>query len=122
MKKTISIVLALIICIGCLCGCEGDHLDSDSDYTPSADRISKAEAIEIAKQSCVNAVCRRAGVQKVSMSYGSETATSGDLYYIVKLSGSYMPIDKYGNHSSYKSFDFSVFVFMDGTTGNANLS
>ena len=128
MKRIISIVLVLLICLGCLCGC-GDVSSTSNTNTESTTRriISTDEAMNAAKQGCVNEICKRKGVQKINIIYGTEEIEGGyrhpdgnvEVYYI-HLKGQYRAMDSYGNLGNSSTFVYAAIV--NPFTGELDMS
>lgn len=79
--------------------------------------ITTTKMWEIARQKAVNACCENTKVDTIKgFEIGSKSIREEtDEYWEVEMSGSFYPIDKYGDFGDYHLFDVVVQVGKDGT-------
>lgn len=112
MKKVIEIISLVVLCF--VLSIVFISCEKTSSGTGGVG-VSKTVALSAAKQQVVDECCAEADVTKISIVYGSESAFLEGKEWTVFLSGTFYPIDRYGNYDDETmKFDMVIKVSAGG--------
>ncbi len=119
MRKKLGLMLALISLLSlCACGSANVENTPAEEESPTSHYVIQTdEALEAAiRQAAVNKCCEETYVEKLG---GFEIGTSegdfirGEPVHRVTVSGSFYPIDKYGDYGDYYLFDLTLEINLE---------
>ena len=133
MKKVLSLILALVMCLA-LCACGGnDSISDENDYCEYEDEIETEDAFTFAdaqnkvRDSIMEGILyirlkpySAAEIGNISIS--TLTGQSTDNGWIIECKGTFTAYDDYGDVMDRYKFDVTRPVDSDGTTGYADVN